>query len=234
MSPTPEDATLIVFDGARKRYVPSNLRVDELGEPLPLGVMVFRGTWQAGEYPVGSVVKRNGRVYVAVQDTTDTPVEPDTDYSTDFVGQVYTDAPWSVNKQTEIQSVSSSSGEAIPGESATTAMRLSGIAAANVSGDFNVTLTLDFSTTGTIAFYDKISSETNWDFGTFEIDGVQQHQITGEVDWTLRQYNVSAGTHVFKWRYRGDAGGFAGDYYKVAVLETIGSVFGSQMWEPLT
>jgi hypothetical protein len=234
MPPTPEDQSLIVFDGSRKVYAPSSLRVDELGEPLPLGVMVFRGTWAPAEYPVGSVVKRDGRVYVAVQDTSETPTPPDVDYSTDFVGVNYTQSPWAVSELAPTESVSTSSGETIPDRTETTAMRLEGIAQASESGDFHVTLTLDFATTGSISFYDMASTENLWDRGTFEIDGVEQHFATGESPWTLRTYPVAAGTHVFKWRYWGDAGGFAGDFYKVAALETVGSTFGSDHWEALT
>lgn len=230
----PEDATLIVYDGDRKRYAPSSLRVDELGEPLPLGVMVFRGTWLQAEYPVGSVVKRDGRIYVALQDTSDVPVPPNVDYSTDFLGTVYTVAPWAVSPLSPTQSVSTSSGESVP-DGATTAMRLSGISADTANpGDFHVTLTLEFATTGTIQFYDSASTENLWDRGAFYIDDVEQHQATGEAAWTLRSYPVAAGTHVFKWRYWGDPGGFAGDYYKIASLETVGSVYGSLDWEPLT
>ena len=55
-----------------------------------------------------------------------------------------------------------------------------------------------------ISFYRKVSSETNYDFLTFYIDGVEQGKWSGEVPWSKITYNVSAGSHTFTWRYSKD------------------------------
>lgn len=57
---------------------------------------------------------------------------------------------------------------------------------------------------GNISFDVRVSSETNWDFFRFFIDGVQQVQLSGEVAWNTRSYAVSTGTHTFKWQFDKD------------------------------
>jgi PKD repeat protein len=52
-----------------------------------------------------------------------------------------------------------------------------------------------------VKFYWKVSSETNYDYLKFYIDGVLQDQIAGNVNWTQKTYTVSSGTHTLKWSY---------------------------------
>jgi len=52
-----------------------------------------------------------------------------------------------------------------------------------------------------ISFYVKVSSENNYDFLRFFINGVQQAQWSGTVGWTRVAYPVSAGMKTFEWRY---------------------------------
>ncbi|MCK4761425.1 MAG: M6 family metalloprotease domain-containing protein, partial [Candidatus Aminicenantes bacterium] len=59
-------------------------------------------------------------------------------------------------------------------------------------------------TTQAVKFYWKVSSESNYDFLRFYIDGVLQEQISGTVDWTQVSYNIGAGTHTLKWTYYKD------------------------------
>ena len=63
----------------------------------------------------------------------------------------------------------------------------------------------------TITFYWKVSSEEDGDYLQFYIDDTLKDQISGEVDWTLKSYSVSSGTHILKWRYVKDSGGQDGD-----------------------
>ena len=55
-----------------------------------------------------------------------------------------------------------------------------------------------------ISFWYSVSSETNYDFLKFYVDGVQKGQWSGTVPWTHASYTVSAGTHTFKWVYSKD------------------------------
>lgn len=60
------------------------------------------------------------------------------------------------------------------------------------------------ATAKAVKFYWKVSSEANYDYLRFYIDGVLQDQIAGTVDWTQMSYNVSAGSHTLKWTYYKD------------------------------
>jgi len=55
-----------------------------------------------------------------------------------------------------------------------------------------------------ISFFCKVSSESNYDYLQFYIDGTQQEQWSGEVAWSEVSYFVPAGVHEFKWVYSKD------------------------------
>ena len=57
---------------------------------------------------------------------------------------------------------------------------------------------------GTISFYRKVSSESNYDYLKFYIDGSLQQQWAGSISWGEVSYPVSAGNRVFKWEYDKD------------------------------
>lgn len=57
---------------------------------------------------------------------------------------------------------------------------------------------------GTVSFKRKVSSEANYDFLRFYIDGVQQAQWSGSIDWAEMTYPITAGNHLFTWRYSKD------------------------------
>lgn len=56
----------------------------------------------------------------------------------------------------------------------------------------------------TITFFYKVSSENNYDELKFYIDGEQQDAWSGISNWEQQSYEVSAGTHEFKWEYMKD------------------------------
>jgi parallel beta-helix repeat protein len=56
--------------------------------------------------------------------------------------------------------------------------------------------------TGTVAFYWKVSSEEDFDFLEFYIDGSLEDQISGSVNWEQETYTISTlGSHTLEWRY---------------------------------
>jgi hypothetical protein len=64
-------------------------------------------------------------------------------------------------------------------------------------------LTLD-CISGQISFYYKVSSEPNYDYLRFYIDGTQQDQWSGNEDWIQVSFPVRAGRRTFEWTYSKD------------------------------
>lgn len=58
---------------------------------------------------------------------------------------------------------------------------------------------------GNVTFWYSVSSEANYDFLTFYVDGVQKGKWSGTVTWTQATVAVTAGTHTFKWVYSKDS-----------------------------
>jgi len=56
----------------------------------------------------------------------------------------------------------------------------------------------------------KVSSETNWDWLEFYLNGRLLQRWSGEAGWATYQFSVLAGTNVFQWRYTKDPIGSAG------------------------
>lgn len=54
---------------------------------------------------------------------------------------------------------------------------------------------------GSVSFDLRISSEANWDYAEFLIDGVQQMKWSGDVEWTRYSFPIATGTHTLEWRY---------------------------------
>jgi len=68
------------------------------------------------------------------------------------------------------------------------------------------------SGTGTVKFYWKVSSEEDFDFLEFYIDGSLQEKISGsDGDWEWETYTIStSGSHTLEWRYVKDGSGDSG------------------------
>ncbi len=71
--------------------------------------------------------------------------------------------------------------------------------------ELNVTATSD------ISFWYKVSSEPNYDYLRFFIDGNQQIQWAGYEGWSQFVQSVSPGTHTFSWTYYKDGSVSDGD-----------------------
>ena len=74
----------------------------------------------------------------------------------------------------------------------------------------SITYTVNYPAAGIISFYGRVSSEQNnasydWDNGRFYIDDVRQGSVIINSDsFSYFTYNVTAGTHTFKWEYKKD------------------------------
>ncbi|MDY0325100.1 MAG: C25 family cysteine peptidase [Candidatus Cloacimonadaceae bacterium] len=72
-------------------------------------------------------------------------------------------------------------------------------------GSTTMETTRILSSPGTLTFWYKVSSETNYDKLKFYIDGVLQGTgWSGTVDWTQASYPLTAGTRALKWEYMKD------------------------------
>lgn len=58
---------------------------------------------------------------------------------------------------------------------------------------------------GQIRFARKVSSEPNYDFLSFHVDGVKRGSWSGDQDWNMESFSFGAGTHTFVWSYEKDA-----------------------------
>ena len=83
----------------------------------------------------------------------------------------------------------------------------SGIIGNNKTTELSLTINTN---AGDISFFRKVSSENNYDYLQFYIDGAQQAEWAGEVSWGEVSYAVTAGTHTFKWVYDKDYGEVGG------------------------
>jgi len=55
-----------------------------------------------------------------------------------------------------------------------------------------------------ITFYRKVSSELNYDYPRFYIDGAEQNKWSGNLDWSQEIFPVTPGPRTFKWSYTKD------------------------------
>ena len=74
----------------------------------------------------------------------------------------------------------------------------SGMISHNQKSD--ISFTTVFSA-GTVSFARKVSSELDFDYLQFYIDGVLQWEWSGEVGWAVASFPISAGSHTLLWRY---------------------------------
>jgi subtilisin family serine protease len=63
---------------------------------------------------------------------------------------------------------------------------------------------------GTLTFWWKVSSGSDQGFLTFSVNGVQQVNISGELDWQQKVFVLGAGSNVLRWTYSRDYVGSPG------------------------
>ena len=81
-------------------------------------------------------------------------------------------------------------------------MKSGGSGVANVVSNMTVSVNIPYD--GIMSFFGKISSENNWDYGYFYIDGVQKGSYTGAGSWGEKKFDITAGDHTFHWQYTKD------------------------------
>ena len=76
--------------------------------------------------------------------------------------------------------------------------------AGNANSTSTITFNINLAHNGSISFRNRISSENNWDWGRFYIDGTEKFSRSGNGGWTTDSYELSAGAHTFSWSYTKD------------------------------
>lgn len=82
--------------------------------------------------------------------------------------------------------------------------------------DSYIEMTVDFATEGYVRFYSRVSSQKSGDQGKFFVDGTQWLEEAGtNGPWGDHFFEVSAGTHTFRWLYHKNGSVNAGEdrYY---------------------
>lgn len=72
------------------------------------------------------------------------------------------------------------------------------------NGSTSMILEMTATSPGNIVFYQKVSSEANYDFLKFYIDNNEMGSWSGAGNWTMQSFAVTAGLHTFKWTYSKD------------------------------
>jgi hypothetical protein len=68
-----------------------------------------------------------------------------------------------------------------------------------------------YAPSGKISFDKKVSSEENYDFLIFYIDGVEKGKWSGEQDWEEVNYDITQGEHTLTFKYIKDPGVSSGE-----------------------
>jgi hypothetical protein len=73
------------------------------------------------------------------------------------------------------------------------------------SATTDLSLILNLTSSGNLSFYQKVSTESGYDFLRFYIDDMMQGEWSGSGVWTQQSYAVTSGVHTFKWTYLKDS-----------------------------
>jgi len=65
----------------------------------------------------------------------------------------------------------------------------------------NLLVDIEVAVDGEINFFRTVSSEANYDYLEFYIDGTMMDHWSGDVGWEEETYSITAGTHTVEWRY---------------------------------
>ena len=67
-----------------------------------------------------------------------------------------------------------------------------------------LSINLEIAVDGEVSFYYKVSSENNWDWFEFKVDGAKKGEWSGEVGWTPVSFPLTPGSHTLEWSYNKD------------------------------
>lgn len=83
-------------------------------------------------------------------------------------------------------------------------------ASTSVADGETATMESDVEGPASVRFFWRVSSELDYDYLSFNIDGEERCRISGEVNWQLKSFPISAGAHHITFHYRRDASSSGG------------------------
>ncbi len=78
------------------------------------------------------------------------------------------------------------------------------------NGSTSLVIRTIYSKDDSVKFFYSVSSEPNYDFLSFKLNGVEMLKKSGEVPWTQAAFAVSAGLNKMEWSYKKDPINFYG------------------------
>ncbi len=72
------------------------------------------------------------------------------------------------------------------------------------NGNSTLGMKVLYINTDTLRFHYKISSERNYDNLIFRLNGEELMKVSGDIDWTLAEFEVNEGLNTFEWSYKKD------------------------------
>ena len=90
------------------------------------------------------------------------------------------------------------------GQADTTHDGTDAIQSGRISSEQTTTIETTVTGPGTLTFWWKVSSEENYDYLRFSIDGGEPVEISGELDWEQMSFPIEAGVHTSQWSYSKD------------------------------
>ena len=67
-----------------------------------------------------------------------------------------------------------------------------------------MSININVTSSDSVSFHYRVSSESNYDKFHFLIDSVSQMNASGDVDWTRASFPLTAGSHILTFRYKKD------------------------------
>lgn len=119
------------------------------------------------------------------------------DFETNSITPLTTsgDGNW-VTQSAQVQAGSYSAASGVIGDSQSTSIQ------------YNATIPAGGAN---LSFHYRVSSESGWDYLRFYIDGIQQGEWSGNVNWALFSTSLSAGAHTLTWTYSKDSSSSSGE-----------------------
>jgi hypothetical protein len=164
-----------------------------IGVNVPITFVVTIGT----DIPSGTVIPVGIAINAGTQMINHTIMLPIGVIGDNFESGDFSNFPWT-NTSPQPWTIQSGTANAHGG----TYGAKSGTIGNNASSELSITLAVGAA--GNISFWRKVSSETNYDWLRFSIDGTEMGSWSGIQDWAQYSYPVQPGTHVFKWVYSKD------------------------------